>query len=111
LSVALDYVATRQQQEGLTMTARFQNPVDTRFGWGSLQDLAAITEQQRVALVTFPEARGLGLVDRLQSLLGERLTPTSPICAALTSTSGSTPLVVTWSSPWAAAAPSIPPRR
>lgn len=40
------------------MTARFQNPVDTRFGWGSLQDLAAITEQQTVALVTFPEARG-----------------------------------------------------
>jgi len=55
------------------MTARFQNPVDTRFGWGSLQDLAALTKQQTVALVTFPEARGLGLVDRLQALLGERL--------------------------------------
>lgn len=55
------------------MTARFQNPVDTRFGWGSLQELAALTEQQTVALVTFPEARGLGLVDRLHALLGERL--------------------------------------
>ena len=55
------------------MTDRFHNPVDTRFGWGSLNQLADITEHQTVALVTFPEARGLGLVDRLQDLLGERL--------------------------------------
>ncbi|MGE8149647.1 iron-containing alcohol dehydrogenase PsrA [Pseudomonas vancouverensis] len=55
------------------MTARFHNPVDTRFGWGSLDQLADITGQQTVALVTFPEARGLGLVNRLQALLGERL--------------------------------------
>ncbi|MDR6928554.1 MULTISPECIES: iron-containing alcohol dehydrogenase PsrA [Pseudomonas] len=55
------------------MSARFHNPVDTRFGWGSLQELADITENQTVALVTFPEARGLGLVDRIQDLLGERL--------------------------------------
>lgn len=55
------------------MTARFHNPVDTRFGWGCLQELAALTEGQSVALVTFPEARGLGLVDRIQALLGERL--------------------------------------
>jgi phosphonate metabolism-associated iron-containing alcohol dehydrogenase len=55
------------------MTARFHNPVDTRFGWSSLLDLAEITENQKVALVTFPEARGLGLVDRIQDLLGDRL--------------------------------------
>ena len=55
------------------MTARFHNPVDTRFGWGSLLELAEITENQKVALVTFPEARGLGLVDRIQDLLGDRL--------------------------------------
>lgn len=55
------------------MTARFHNPVDTRFGWGSLQELAAITLDQKVALVTFPEARALGLVDRIQNLLGDRL--------------------------------------
>ncbi|MEO8641939.1 iron-containing alcohol dehydrogenase PsrA [Pseudomonas sp.] len=55
------------------MTARFHNPVDTRFGWSSLLDLAEITEKQKVALVTFPEARGLGLVDRIQDLLGDRL--------------------------------------
>ncbi|VVO35474.1 hypothetical protein PS833_05340 [Pseudomonas fluorescens] len=55
------------------MIARFHNPVDTRFGWGSLQELASLTEHQAVALVTFPEARALGLVDRLQDLLGDRL--------------------------------------
>lgn len=55
------------------MTARFHNPVDTRFGWSSLLELAEITENQKVALVTFPEARGLGLVDRIQDLLGDRL--------------------------------------
>jgi len=55
------------------MIARFHNPVDTRFGWNSLLELAEITENQKVALVTFPEARGLGLVDRIQDLLGDRL--------------------------------------
>ncbi len=55
------------------MTARFHNPVDTRFGWGCLQELASLTEHQTVALVTFPEARGLGLVERIQALLGDRL--------------------------------------
>lgn len=55
------------------MSARFYNPVDTRFGWNSLIELASITEHQKVALVTFPEARALGLVDRIQDLLGERL--------------------------------------
>ena len=55
------------------MSARFYNPVDTRFGWNSLVELASITEHQKVALVTFPEARGLGLIDRIQDLLGDRL--------------------------------------
>jgi phosphonate metabolism-associated iron-containing alcohol dehydrogenase len=64
---------SNNKNQGPAMTARFHNPVDTRFGWGSLQALAAITEHQTVALVTFPEARGLGLVDRIQELLGERL--------------------------------------
>jgi phosphonate metabolism-associated iron-containing alcohol dehydrogenase len=74
LAVAHDYgVTSANNNKGFTMTAHFHNPVDTRFGWGSLQELAAITEHQSVALVTFPEARGLGLVDRIQALLGERL--------------------------------------
>lgn len=55
------------------MIARFHNPVDTRLGYNSLVELASITENQKVALVIFPEARGLGLVDRIQDLLGERL--------------------------------------
>ncbi|GLK88577.1 iron-containing alcohol dehydrogenase PsrA [Pseudomonas turukhanskensis] len=55
------------------MISRFYNPVDTRFGWGSLEQLGSLTEQQTVALVTFPEARALGLVERIQALLGERL--------------------------------------
>ena len=55
------------------MIARFHNPVDTRFGWGSLTELADITENQKVALVTFAQARELGLIDRIQDLLGDRL--------------------------------------
>jgi phosphonate metabolism-associated iron-containing alcohol dehydrogenase len=69
-----DYGATsNNKNKGLVMTARFHNPVDTRFGWGSLLELADITQGQTVALVTFPEARGLGLVERIQDLLGDRL--------------------------------------
>ncbi len=55
------------------MISRFYNPVDTRFGWGSLELLAGLTEGQTVALVTFPEARALGVVERIQAMLGERL--------------------------------------
>lgn len=51
----------------------FHNPVATCFGAGSLSRIAALTEGQTVALVTFPEARALGLVDKIQALLGERL--------------------------------------
>jgi phosphonate metabolism-associated iron-containing alcohol dehydrogenase len=69
-----EYGATsNNKNKGPAMTARFHNPVDTRFGWGSLHQLADITEHQTVALVTFPEARGLGLIDRIQDLLGDRL--------------------------------------
>jgi phosphonate metabolism-associated iron-containing alcohol dehydrogenase len=69
-----EYRATsNNKNEGPAMIARFHNPVDTRFGWGSLRELADLTAHQSVALVTFPEARGLGLVDRIQGLLGDRL--------------------------------------
>jgi phosphonate metabolism-associated iron-containing alcohol dehydrogenase len=64
---------SNNKNKGPAMTARFHNPVDTRFGWGSLQELVSITENQKVTLVTFPEARALGLIDRLQDLLGDRL--------------------------------------
>lgn len=55
------------------MPASYYNPVATYFGCGSLNHLASLTGGQRVALVTFPEARALGLIDRVQALLGERL--------------------------------------
>lgn len=55
------------------MSTRFHNPVDTRFGDGSLSELLPLTEHQKVALVIFPEARALGLLDRIVALLGDRL--------------------------------------
>jgi len=55
------------------MTARFHNPVDTRFGYGGLRELASLCEGQQVALVIFPQARGLGLLAQIQDLLGDRL--------------------------------------
>jgi phosphonate metabolism-associated iron-containing alcohol dehydrogenase len=47
--------------------------VSIHSGRGSLARLPALLAGRRVALVTFPEARGLGLVDRLQVLLGDAL--------------------------------------
>ncbi|SEN52146.1 phosphonate metabolism-associated iron-containing alcohol dehydrogenase [Pseudomonas sp. ok272] len=55
------------------MPGHFHNPVATCFGSGSLQHLRTLTEARTVALVTFAEARSLGLVDRVKHLLGERL--------------------------------------
>ncbi len=55
------------------MVSRFYNPVDTRFGWGSLDQLAGLTSGETVALVIFPEARRLGLLARIEALLGDRL--------------------------------------
>ncbi|TBU73264.1 iron-containing alcohol dehydrogenase PsrA [Phytopseudomonas daroniae] len=55
------------------MPAQFHNPVATYFGSGSLNQITSLTEGQTVALVIFPEARGLGLLDKIQALLGERL--------------------------------------
>jgi phosphonate metabolism-associated iron-containing alcohol dehydrogenase len=55
------------------MPAFFHNPVATCFGSGSLNQICTLTENHNVALVTFAQARGLGLIDRVQALLGERL--------------------------------------
>ncbi|SDH91804.1 iron-containing alcohol dehydrogenase PsrA [Pseudomonas abietaniphila] len=55
------------------MPAHFHNPVATYFGSGSLSQITALTAGQKVALVTFPEARGLGLIKQVEDLLGERL--------------------------------------
>jgi len=51
----------------------YYNPVDVRAGCGSLQQLPALLGPRRAVLVAFPEAIGLGLVDRIRELLGDRL--------------------------------------
>lgn len=70
------------------MPHRYHNPVEIRFGSGSLDDLPAVIAGRRTALVIFPEARGLGLVQRLQRLLGdciagieERIEPNPDVSA------------------------------
>ena len=55
------------------MPQKFHNPVATFFGPDSLKEIRNLTDNQQVALVTFPEARSLGLIDRVKELLGGRL--------------------------------------
>ncbi len=52
------------------MSHRYQNPVAIRLGPGSVEELPEVLAGRRALLVTFPEARGLGLVDRLGAILG-----------------------------------------
>jgi phosphonate metabolism-associated iron-containing alcohol dehydrogenase len=51
----------------------FHNPVRCVFGDGALATLDAEIGDRRAVLITFPEARGLGLVGRVEALLGRRL--------------------------------------
>ncbi|MBT2746406.1 MULTISPECIES: iron-containing alcohol dehydrogenase PsrA [unclassified Lysobacter] len=55
------------------MIHAYRNPVAIECGRGSLERLPAVLAQRRAVVVTFPEARALGLVSRLQELLGDRL--------------------------------------
>ena len=55
------------------MPHRYHNPVSIHSGRGSLERLPEILAGRRVVVVTFPEARGLGLVARLEALLKETL--------------------------------------
>jgi phosphonate metabolism-associated iron-containing alcohol dehydrogenase len=55
------------------LSYRFRNPVAIRFGAGSIEELPAVLAGRRAALVTFPEAEGLGLVARLRTILGSAL--------------------------------------
>lgn len=52
------------------MNHTFFNPVRSIYGAGSLTTLPGLLEGRTAALVTFPEARALGLVGRLERLLG-----------------------------------------
>jgi alcohol dehydrogenase class IV len=49
------------------------NPVDVHAGCGSLKALPRLLGARRAVLIAFPEATGLGLVERIHGLLGERL--------------------------------------
>jgi phosphonate metabolism-associated iron-containing alcohol dehydrogenase len=51
----------------------YYNPVDVHAGCGSLEELPRLLGQRRAILIAFPEASGLGLVERIRGLLGERL--------------------------------------
>ena len=55
------------------MTATYCNPVRSVFGAGALSSLPDLTRSRAVALVTFPEAGALGLVSRIEGLLGTQL--------------------------------------
>jgi phosphonate metabolism-associated iron-containing alcohol dehydrogenase len=57
----------------MTMSWRYHNPVEVRFGAGALDGLAAAARGRKVTLVTFPEAGELGLLDRLRAVLGPAL--------------------------------------
>ncbi len=58
------------------MSANYHNPVHSVYGAGALLSLPKLLEGRRAALVTFPEARALGLLDRLEAVLGDALACT-----------------------------------
>ena len=51
----------------------FHNPVAIDAGEGALDRLPARLGNRRAILIAFPEARSLGLCDRIQAMLGEQL--------------------------------------
>lgn len=51
----------------------YHNPVHVRCGAQSLDDLPGVLRGRDCLLVTFPEAHGLGLVQRMRALLGPQL--------------------------------------
>jgi phosphonate metabolism-associated iron-containing alcohol dehydrogenase len=55
------------------MNWAYHNPVDVRFGVGSLDALPQLIGDRKAVLVTFPEAAALGLIQRLQTMLGGSL--------------------------------------
>ena len=55
------------------MPAHYFNPVHSVYGAGALSSLPDLLAGRRAAVVTFPEARALGLVERLEAVLGDRL--------------------------------------
>lgn len=55
------------------MPHEYFNPVRSVYGAGALSSLPGLLAGRRALLVTFPEARQLGLVARIEALLGDQL--------------------------------------
>ncbi|MEN8282200.1 iron-containing alcohol dehydrogenase PsrA [Acinetobacter gerneri] len=55
------------------MSNNFYNPVSTYFGYGVLNKIDELTAGEKITLVIFPEARQLGLLDKVQNILGNKL--------------------------------------
>ena len=55
------------------MSHEYFNPVRSVYGAGALSSLPELLAGRRAVLVTFPEARALGLVARIEQLLGDQL--------------------------------------
>jgi phosphonate metabolism-associated iron-containing alcohol dehydrogenase len=55
------------------MSHEYFNPVRSVYGAGALSSLPELLAGRRALLVTFPEARALGLVGRIEQLLGDKL--------------------------------------
>ena len=55
------------------MLHEYFNPVRSVYGAGTLSSLPKLLAGRRALLVTFPEARELGLVGRVETLLGDAL--------------------------------------
>lgn len=53
------------------MTANYFNPVQSVYGPGALLRLPELLAGRKAALVTFPEARAIGLLGRLEAVLGD----------------------------------------
>ncbi|MGA0570306.1 iron-containing alcohol dehydrogenase PsrA [Variovorax sp. VNK109] len=51
----------------------YHNPVHIHMGAGALASLGALVQHRTAMLVTFPEARGLGLISRVEAALGKPL--------------------------------------
>ncbi|MEO8135403.1 MAG: iron-containing alcohol dehydrogenase PsrA [Betaproteobacteria bacterium] len=60
------------------MSSNYHNPVAITFGAGTLDKLPNLVAGRRTVLVTFPEAKGLGLTRRIQDLLGANVIAIEP---------------------------------
>lgn len=67
---------SRRPEEEEVVPHRYHNPVAIHLGAGSVAQLPAILAGRGTALVTFPEARSLGLLDTLEARLGAALRVT-----------------------------------